>query len=479
MAGLWSVLTQVVLSLFGDTTASGTRGATTPGPDDEGNGRLRAMIAAFVGDDSQLAGWLSDRLNSHQQYDLVIGAQGFAPAEGADPVQAWREAHFQALNAAARQDADAILWGDIDPAGKAIHLRFSNKATVAPGNDLLVPLVHVFKPSPTAALPQAARILLATEKLRRTVGGAERRLQMTRLQAEMQTIGEKIAAGDNPAGFEAGLATVFAFAAFVLAETGDRSACPAALKMIEPLTMPFMPSASGKPVTVVATTSLSVADTALLALYGGLLNWSMISDVSDRSGKMAMEVWQILVRHFEFLPGATTAQALCHSNLGEASIACGKTSGDGDLITAGMASYRRAIGLINPKTQPGIYARAAYGLGEALVAHSDIEQVDATRDQAIPIFQAALKVCPKRDYPYLWGRAVFALATVQSHKGRGAQQDASLLQSARNNFIQAQYSFEEAGALGAARAAHGGYLRMETLIDQAGKRKAVVAATGG
>ncbi len=134
--------------------------------------------------------------------------------------------------------------------------------------------------------------------------------------------------------------------------------------------------------------------------------------------------------------------------------------------------------MINARVHGPLYALIAYGLADAIVSSATIRDVTIPDTQVVPVFQAALKVCTRRDHPYIWGRIMFALATVYLTNGN-LHKDIEMLTHARMSYSQAYEAFNEAGAKGAARAASGGFTRSENFLSQLGHRKTLMDATGG
>ena len=204
---------------------------------------------------------------------------------------------------------------------------------------------------------------------------------------------------------------------------------------------------------------------AIMALYGTLLNWSMVSNMNARSGATAIGVWKLLERRFELMAGTPVSRAIAIGKLGEATMIHAKEIDDIEMAETASGHYRRALGLVNAKAHTVLYAQIAYGLAESVVAQSTIGSVGVVAEQVIPVFQAALKVCSRRDHPYLWGRAMFALGSVQFSLG-AAEKDLKTISHARMNFSQAYDAFDEAAARGAARAASGSFTRAENMMHQ-------------
>jgi len=217
---------------------------------------------------------------------------------------------------------------------------------------------------------------------------------------------------------------------------------------------------------------------AALALYGALVNWSLIANLKARSGALSIAIWRMLERRIELSMGSPVDRALSICKLGEAMVLTGKDKEDAKLVDKGAAHYRRALGMINARVHGPLYATIAYGLAEAIVSSATIRDVTIPDTQVVPVFQAALKVCARRDHPYIWGRIMFALATVYLTNGN-LHKDIEMLTHARMSYSQAYEAFNEAGAKGAARAASGGYTRSENFLSQLGHRKTVMDATGG
>ena len=217
---------------------------------------------------------------------------------------------------------------------------------------------------------------------------------------------------------------------------------------------------------------------AILALYGTLLNWSMISNMNAGSAKEAIGIWKLLERRFELMAGTPVSRAVAIAKLGEAMMIHAKEIDDIETVEAANGHCRRALALINSRAHTVLYAQTAYGLAETVVAHSTISGISIPSEQVIPVFQAALKVCSRRDNPYLWGRAMFALGSVQFSVG-ASDKDIKLIGQARMNFSQAYDAFDEAGARGAARAASSSYTRSENIMHQLEQRQSIIDATGG
>lgn len=482
MAGFWSTINLVFKALFTDTSSTHVSREALFAADTTAStdARLICGVAEFGGDpDRQVSDWLLTALQDVPGVALE-GVEGAFKVsnEGPDPYHGVRDAHFKALNSASRRDCDSVFWGEVLPDRAQIRVRFSTRNGVLATHELFLPLVHVFNLPATADASAAAQILLGIEALRCAPVGAERGLELARLSSRLEDLQDRINRGDRLDQAGTGVVTAYAWGAMVLAETGDRSYCLTAIKVLEPLSAACLTQPAGQeqdaenpdamPSTGLAgADSLTPETTALLALYGCLLNWSMVSNASDRAGETAIEIWKLLERRFEYMAGAQTAQALCHARLGEACVAVARHTEDVRRADDGINHFRKSIGLIKVKTQAALYAQTAYGLGDAMIAHGELSEIGVPYDKVIPVFQAALKVCSRRDNPYLWGRAMFALASAQSAFG-WEEKDRSMLTMARNNFAHAHQALDEAGARGAARAASGGYMRAENMLEKIG-----------
>ncbi|MBX2832110.1 MAG: hypothetical protein KTR23_13370 [Rhodospirillales bacterium] len=529
MAGFWSMVGLVIKSLI--TGNEATAGLGREAAQDSVAAEVPLCVyavAKFSNADPEVVvgGQPSDRLAemilaSLQQVPQsrpVKLDQFFSPnPEVTDPVQAMREAQLSALNAGSRVDADAIFWGQQDPNSGELNIRLVSKALTSSLYDLMLPLTYSFKQPDHADVAQALRILLSAEISLQSRGGEQRLLQISRLTTYLEDFHQRINQGDLFNAVGSGVATAFAFGAFVLSETGDRTYCASALRVLEPHVRKILMSAgdakpkeiakvktskallskpsSQKEVAVkdVATpevrteklisqvsdySKIDAGSTAVIALYGGLVNWSQVAGLKVRSGAVATGVWKLLERRFEMSTGSSVDRALCICKLGEALVSSGKDADDAAIVEDGGVQYRRALGMINNRAHAPLYAITAYGLAESIVASAIINDIHIPDSQVVPVFKAALKVCARRDHPYIWGRTMFALATVHMTNGT-VHKDTDLLELARRGFSHAYEAFVDAGAKGAARAASGGYSRTENTLSQLGHRKSVMDATGG
>ncbi|AJD53878.1 hypothetical protein SAMN02744133_101206 [Thalassospira xiamenensis M-5 = DSM 17429] len=518
MAGFWSMVGLVFKSIFtaGETVENGS--ASVDGPDERVEPCLYA-VAHFVPEDpsgtplpDQVGDWVKRTLSDiPDTAPLSLGRHFTISTDIADAFQAVREAHAGVLNLARRQDATAVFWGQTNPVNGLLEVHFSNDMLVSPLYELLLPLVHTFRQPQHKDTAAALHILLTCELLARARGRDLRALQVARLASHLDDLQERINNGENFADVGQGVTTAYAFGAVMLAETGERSYCLSAIRAIEPIVRQFLTLVTETPkdsktikkptgllnervvqqetVETISKTEdmlrgvadLSLIDperSAIMALYGTLLNWSMVSNMNARSGATAIGVWKLLERRFELMAGTPVSRAIAIGKLGEATMIHAKEIDDIEMAETASGHYRRALGLVNAKAHTVLYAQIAYGLAESVVAQSTIGSVGVVAEQVIPVFQAALKVCSRRDHPYLWGRAMFALGSVQFSLG-AAEKDLKTISHARMNFSQAYDAFDEAAARGAARAASGSFTRAENMMHQLSQRQAVIDATGG
>ncbi|MBO9506609.1 hypothetical protein [Thalassospira sp. A3_1] len=518
MAGFWSMVGLVFKSIFttGEMVEDGSAPADMPG--DRVEPCLYA-IAHFVPEDpsgtplpDQAGDWLKRTLSDiPDTAALMLGRHVAINTDIADAFQAVREAHAGVLNLARRQDATAVFWGQTNPDTGGLDVHFSNDLLASPLYELLLPLVHSFRQPQHKDTAAALHILLTCELLARARGHDQRALQVARLTSHLADLQERINNGESFDDVGQGVATAYAFGAVMLAETGERSYCVSAIRTIEPIVREFLTMAAEPPkevkkakqpagllhervtqqqtVETVAKTEdmlrgigdLSLINperSAVLALYGTLLNWSMVSNMNARSGATAIGLWKLLERRFELMAGTPVSRAIAIGKLGEAMMIHAKETEDIEMAQTASGHYRRALGLVNAKAHTVLYAQIAYGLAESVVAQSSIGSIGVPAEQVIPVFQAALKFCSRRDHPYLWGRAMFALGSVQFSTG-AAEKDIKLISQARMNFSQAYEAFDEAAARGAARAASGSFTRAENMLHQLAQRQSVIDATGG
>ncbi|OSQ49955.1 hypothetical protein [Thalassospira alkalitolerans] len=432
-------------------------------------------------------------------------------ADVADPFLGIREANSGALNQARRQDASAVFWGRNNAEARLLDVHFINDTLNSPLYELLMPLVHSFRQPQHKDTAAAMRVLLVCEMLSQARGHDRRALQIAQLVSHVEDFQERIKNGEYFTDVGQGVATAYALGVVMLAETGERSYCVTAIRVLKPIVRNILkkigeqpkeakpeqkatgllnqraalPQATGT-VTKIEDLLRNVADLALidpeksaiLALYGTLLNWSMISNMNAGSAKEAIGIWKLLERRFELMAGTPVSRAVAIAKLGEAMMIHAKEIDDIETVEAANGHCRRALALINSRAHTVLYAQTAYGLAETVVAHSTISGISIPSEQVIPVFQAALKVCSRRDNPYLWGRAMFALGSVQFSVG-ASDKDIKLIGQARMNFSQAYDAFDEAGARGAARAASSSYTRSENIMHQLEQRQSIIDATGG
>ncbi|NIZ00533.1 hypothetical protein [Thalassospira lucentensis] len=532
MAGFWSAVGLAIKSLFaaqgskGSSAAVGTPDATAAAPETVhtyaiarfSNADTAAANGADIPAGAPSSDAISDLLVRHlgsvsERKSVQIDHHFVPNPDVADPFVALREAQLGVLNAAHYRNATTAFWGRENGPSGQLEIHLISDELASPLYEVLMPLTHCFTAPDHHDTAEAVRILLCAELVHQSRGSEKRSLQMARLTSHLDDFQERIQNGDTLEKAGTGVASAYAFAAYVLAETGDRSYCASAIRVMEPRVRQILTAAGDAPAapapvrakapsgllgegvaqkeTTIKETSTedliaAISDfdkvdcpqTAVLALYGGLVNWSLVSNMQKSAGTVAVALWKFLVRRFELSGGsaADCAAALCR--LGEALVAYAKEIEKAKLSDMGASQFRRAIGMINSSLHAPLYAVAAYGLGESLVASALINDVHIPDEQVIPVFQASLKVCNRREQPYIWGRTMFALATVQLTNGSNGK-DEKLIGHARVSFSHAYHAFMDAGAKGAARAASGGYARSENMLSQISHRKAVISATGG
>lgn len=439
--------------------------------------------------------------------------QLFVPnPDAVDPYQAMREAQLNVLNMGHRVDGDAVFWGQINAMG-GFDLHLVSDALTSSLYDLMLPLTHCFRLVDHPDIAEALKILLAAQLVFNSRGGEQRLLQIADLSALLENVQDRINQGEQFDDAGSGVATAYAFGAFVLSETGDRAYCASALGVLEPHIRKILEDAAdpeSEPVKaaprapsglleealpqkdevsrerttedLVARISdfskIDAKSTALLALYAGLVNWSLVANMKTRSASLAIRIWKMLERRFELSMGSPVDKALAICKLAEAMVVSGKETENAKLVEEGATQYRRALAMINNRAHAPLYAITAYGLAESIVAAAIVNDVTIPDTQVVPIFQAVLKICARRDHPYIWGRTMFALASVYLING-ALQKDSGILTKARMGFAQTYEAFMDAGAKGAARAASGGHTRCDNLLSQIDHRKAVIEATGG
>jgi len=528
MAGFWSAIGFVIKSLFtGNDESKGTGWGAVPGivvPDQS----YRYAIARFseiptadesLGDLSTapikpdfVSDTLARSLAMVPDSQAVLINQFFVPKPDSDnPLQALRDAQLNALNAAHRENAEVIFYGSQNPATGHIEIHLISDALSSSLYDLIMPLAHCFIKPDHKDTVEAMHILLGSELVLQAWGNEKRSLQIARLTTHLEALQGRIDQGESFEAAGTGVATSFALGAYMLAETGDRTYCASALKVMEPIARNILlevynaEKVAAKPKAptgllaerlpqkeVVAKemrtenliaeicdfSKIDFRQAAVLSLYGAVLNWSLIGNKQLRSGAIAIGIWRLLERRIEFLAGSVVdcAGAIC--KLADAMVAHGKDTENVKFSDAGAKQFRRAIGMLNSRTHGPLYAIAAYGLAEAIVTSAQLKDVHIPDEQVLPVFQASLKVCSRQKQPYLWGRTMFALATVQVNSA-SQNKDSKLLNHARLNFLQAYEALTDACAKGAARAAFGGYTRTENLLSQFDRQKAVTDTAGG
>ncbi|NIY75846.1 hypothetical protein HED22_09340 [Thalassospira sp. HF15] len=525
MAGFWSIVGLVFKSLI---TGSDTVDDMGDGAGDDlaaddvlcryGIARFTAADTnAHIGADSadNVSELVSAALKSVPETSGIRIDQFFSPnPDAADLFQAIREAQLGVLNVAHRKDSDTVFWGREDPGNGYVDLHMVSDALTSSLYDLMLPQTYSFRQPSHADVSEALRVLLNAQLVLKSRGGEQRALQIARLAAILEDLQDRVLGGDTFLQAGSGVALAYGFGAFVLSETGDRSYCATALRVMEPHIRQMVSDIADKPTAAAGKTKTAapsglkgealdgndqggqenqlsdlldrISDfskvdprtTAALALYGSLVNWSLVANLKTRSGALAVAIWRMLERRIELSMGSPVDRALSICKLGEAMVLTGKDKEDASLVDKGAGHYRRALGMINARVHGPLYATIAYGLAEAIVSSATIRDVTIPDTQVVPVFQAALKVCTRRDHPYIWGRIMFALATVYLTNGN-LHKDIEMLTHARMSYSQSYEAFTEAGAKGAARAASGGYTRSENFLSQLGHRKAVMDATGG
>lgn len=528
MAGFWSMLGLVFKSLItgtdtnDETQEDGAVGLVT------NDAICRYAIARFLPDDAsapggvQAADDIGDRVASAvasvPESSGIRVNQFFKPnPDAVDPFQAIREAQLGVLNLGHRKDVEVVFWGHQDPASGQLDLHMVSDALTSSLYDLMLAQTYRFIQPNHPDFAEAMRVLLTSQLVLNSIGGEQRGLQIARLSAVLEDLQDRILGGETFAAAGPGAAFAYAFGAFILSETGDRVYCASALRVLEPHIRKILVDIADKPAVAAKTAApksligeslkndnnngqsnsdpeeikteqlfgqisdcskLDAKMTAALALYGALVNWSLVANLKTRSASLAVATWRLLERRVELSLGSPADRALSICKLGEALILMGKDKENAKIVEKGAAQYRRALGIVNARAHPPLYAITAYGLADAIVSSAIIRDVTIPDTQVVPVFQAALKVCTRRDHPYIWGRIMFALATVYLTNGN-LDKDVEMLTNARMGYSQAYDAFIEAGAKGAARAASGGHTRSENFLSQLGHRKSVMDATGG
>ena len=523
MAGFWSMVGLVFKSLItGADTVDDTGGAPRDilATDDV---LCRYAIARFTPADTNahigassiddISDIVTAAVSSVPESEGIRIDQFFTPnPDAADPFQAIREAQLSVLNMAHRKDADTVFWGRQDASTGYLNLYLVSDALTSSLYDLMLPQTYIFRQPTHSDVAEALRVLLNAQLVLTSRGGEQRALQIARLAAIMEDLQDRVLGGEVFSHAGAGAALAYGFGAFVLSETGDRSYCASALRVMEPYIRQMVADIAEKPVAATGKTAaptglkgealaendpaaptsqlselldrvtdFSKVDprtTAALALYGSLVNWSLIANLKARSGELSIAIWRMLERRIELSMGSPVDRALSICKLGEAMVLTGKDKENAQIVDKGAGHYRRALGMINARVHGPLYALIAYGLADAIVSSATIRDVTIPDTQVVPVFQAALKVCTRRDHPYIWGRIMFALATVYLTNGN-LHKDIEMLTHARMSYSQAYEAFNEAGAKGAARAASGGFTRSENFLSQLGHRKTLMDATGG
>ncbi|MDG4721444.1 MULTISPECIES: hypothetical protein [Thalassospira] len=523
MAGFWSMVGLVIKSLItGNDTSGDLSEPAHEGAQDDEPICLYAIARFDRPDTSGQGGFgasdpvvekVSRSLLDIPESQSVLLDQLFAPnPDAVDDYQAMREAQLNVLNMGHRVDADAVFWGRKNAVG-GFDLHLVSDALASSLYDLMLPLTHSFRAVDHPDIAQFLKILLAAQLVFKSRGGEQRLLQIARLATHLEDIQERVNRGEYFEMAGPGAATAYAFGVFVLTETGDRTYCASALRVLEPHIRKILGDA-GEPVSEPVKTKprassgllgeavpqkdeaskelttedlvglvsdfsrIDAKSTALLALYAGLVNWSLVANMKARSATLAISIWKMLERRFELSMGSPVDRALAICKMAEAMVACGKETENAKLIDSGASQYRRALAMVNNRAHAPLYAITAYGLAESIVAAAIVNDVTIPDTQVVPVFQAALKICARRDHPYIWGRTMFALATVYLTNGT-VHKDTEMLSNARMGFSQAYEAFMDAGAKGAARVASGGHTRSENILSQLGHRKAIIDATGG
>ncbi|MEQ9565333.1 MAG: hypothetical protein RLN85_05860, partial [Pseudomonadales bacterium] len=193
MAGFWSMVGLVIKSLI-------TGNKTVENDEDTAEDRAAEdtscvyAIARFSAAETAVTGGArpSDRfaetiaasLTKIPESRAIRIDQYFSPNPDAiDPFQAMREAQLGVLNVGKRVDADAIFWGQQDPATGDLDVHLVSEPLVSSLYDLMLPMTYVFKQPDHPDVAEALRILLAAALLLQSRGGEQRLLHISRLSS--------------------------------------------------------------------------------------------------------------------------------------------------------------------------------------------------------------------------------------------------------------------------------------------------------
>ncbi|OSQ40603.1 hypothetical protein [Thalassospira mesophila] len=478
MAGFWSTLELVFKAVFGGVSSEAALDPlATASQQAPGDVLFVCGIAEFgVGgvEGSEIQSAIIKSLADFSGFDFPAISQHMAMSTDAvDPFHAVRDAQNWAWSAGLRHNCSALLWGDGVAGQNRLDLWLASKQNTYAPHELFISQKYGFSLPLGEDFGQSIKLLLLAASLRLSNDPTRRNLVSAKLAKALEYQQDRARNLDTIDESGDGVALCFATSALALAENGDRGWCQLASEVLEPLVarcFGFDARADRDQLTMMiagaghaGVDQLLPEHIALLALYGHLLNWSALGSSASRVSLLAVEIWRILHRRFEFAAGASVAQAVCLTRLGEACCAHARETKDAALAAEAVNHLRGALGASDAKAYPVLYGLTAYHLGDALIAHGELAKTGLLYESIIPFFQATLKVCSRRENPYLWGRAMFALATVQAMQGRDTR-DVAILRTAKMNFVQAQQNLEEAGARSAARTAMGGQMRVETLI---------------
>ncbi|RCK54182.1 hypothetical protein TH25_02350 [Thalassospira profundimaris] len=486
MAGFWSTLGLVFRAVFGVVQGQPAPDPLAPHASrNGGNGAGVCGIADFGCDDPDLTVSIKTLLADFPAPDVVAVSQRISiSSDTVDPFFAVKDAQSMAWNAALRQNCTSLLWGHVSDDQKYLSLWFASRQNGFSPHELFLAQKYDFTLPLAEDFAEALKLLLLSERLRRADSAVLRSDNATRLAKALEARQDRVRNPDFVAECGEGVSLAYATACLALAENGDRGWCQLGAEAIEPLVATCLGAEASQDRDALAihisragtsgVENLRAEHVAVLALYGHLLNWASLGSSASRVPMMAVDIWRILLHRFEYAAGATVSKSICLLRLGEACCALARETRNEDLAEAAVKYLRRALGGCDANSHPVLYGLITYHLGDALIAHGELIKTGVEFTNIIPFFQATLKVCGRRENLYLWGRAMFALATVQAMQGR-ENSDITILRTARMNFIQAQQNLEEAGARSAARTALGGQMRVEAAIhematgDKAGK----------
>ncbi|OKH87594.1 hypothetical protein [Thalassospira sp. TSL5-1] len=490
MAGFWSTLGLVIRAMLGlvpGQTAPST--LVSDGNQNGGNGQGVCGVADFGLEGLDLGASLKTLLADFPDYDVVAVSHRISiSCDTPDPFYAVRDAQSLAWNAALRQNCTSLVWGHVSDDQKSLSLWFACRQNGFSPHELFLAQKYDFTLPLAEDFAEALKLLLLSERLGRADSAALRGENAARLAKALEAQQDRIRNQDFVEECGEGTSLAYATACLALAENGDRSWCQLGAEAIEPLIAACLGGDASLDRDALAlhisragasgVENLRAEHVAVLALYGHLLNWASLGSSASRVPMMAVDIWRILLHRFEYAAGATVTKSICLLRLGEACCALARETRNDDLAEQAVNYLRRALGVCEANSHPVLYGLITYHLGDALIAHGKLIKTGVEFANIIPFFQATLKVCGRRENLYLWGRAMFALATVQAMQGR-EDRNIGILRTARMNFIQAQQNLEEAGARSAARTAVGGQMRVEAAIhEMAANGKDVEANVG-